>query len=282
MIKIVYNKIDHCEPVSNVTLTEDEHFSYVSPFLHKMTDFEITELSDLDQTSQPFLYELPWNSMLFLDNVYNSIDAKIIDGVKNYKGYLVINDSVDPTYRFNLENISSFFNSKNIPLHKIIYLSGCFDVETENNYGLHLIASGWNEATTSQFSENFLDNDQFTMSKLKTFLSLNRTWHHHRLHFLYELYKNSVLDKFDISFLKTELNTEKSYSSCLYERSLFFYPDEELPNIEKSGKEIEKLLPLVVDDINTLGGTHVSHSHIETHSRYYYNGVTETTPAPIH
>lgn len=277
MIKIVYNTINDQGPVSNVLISDDELFTYVNPYLHKMTEFSIARLEDIDHRSQSFLYELPWNSLTHLDAVYEKLDQKVIEAVKLYKGYFVINDSVDPAYSYNLETASNFFVAKGIPANKIIYLSGCVDIDSAKHYGINLVVSDWNETTISNVSDMFLTHEQFTMPKLKTFLSLNRTWHHHRLQFMYELYKHKLLDDFDISFLKTELHSNNTFAFSLYEKSLGFYPEDEIPNIEKLGKEIEDILPLSVDDVAALDGTHVSHSHIKNHSRYFYNVVTETT-----
>jgi hypothetical protein len=276
MIKIVYNEINDQGPVSNVSTSGDKFFGYVNPFLNKMIDFEVIELKDLNHEKDSFLYELPWNILPFIEEIYNNLDIKIVEGIKHYKGYFVLNDSVDPLIADNLQTLAEFLNSKDINPKKLIYLSGCFDISSANDHGVSLMPSYWHETTMAfQFSNRFLEHDQFVMPKLKKFISLNRTWRHHRLHFLYELYKNKLLTEFDISFLKTDPETEESYPYSLYNKSCGFYPNEELPQIKKLGGEIDTLLPLQVDDISALT-EHVSHSHIDTHSRYFFNVVTET------
>lgn len=101
-------------------------------------------------------------------------------------------------------------------------------------------------------------------------------WQHHRVHLLWKLYKNDLLKHFNISFKKTEPNTNRTFPEKLVEVTEGFFSDSELADIHEDAVNIDRLLPLQVDDVAKLD-KHLSHSYLPEHTRYNFYVVPETT-----
>lgn len=292
-IKLVYNLIGTHGPASNIvdaysetiikSLTENQpvQWPYVSPHVFNIIDhrnnhqFEISTAFDLRHDDY-FLYETQWDTYRLVDKLIECIPGNVLDGIRQGNGYLLINDSVDATYYHAMDELVKNLDKCNIPRTKTIYLTGNIDIDDiDNPWGIHIIKPDWNEIVVSAEVNNFINIKRNTLPKLNKFLSLNRMWHHHRVHLLYKLYKNNLLEHFDISFRKTEPDSGKSYYDKLLEVAPGFFPAAELVDLDSDAKAIDSMLPLVLDDPQAKV-PHPSHSYELDHTRYYFNIVPET------
>lgn len=292
-IKLAYNLVGTFGPASNIVDAYTKEildsvinnnpvpWPYVSPYFYNIIDyknnhdFEITTAFSLS-TNDYFLYETQWNTYQLVDKMISCMPQPVIDGIRYGNGYLLINDSVDAIFYHMMDTLVAKLDEYEIPRQKIIYLTGSIDIDDVDNYwGINLLKPDWNEIVVGHATENFVNQTTKNYSKLNKFLSLNRMWHHHRVHLLYKLYKNNLLEHFDISFRKTELNTGKSYYDKLLDVAPGFFPEEELIGLEEDARSIDALLPMVVDDPKTKN-MHESHIYELEHTRYYFNVVPET------
>lgn len=289
-IKLVYNLIGKYGPGNNALRSDVDMLNYVdknksifmvNSHLQNILNFNNTDMFELCtpyslRADDYFLYELPWDIRYHTTTLFEEMAGVVLNGIRHGNGYFVVNDSVDPLEIHRIRELLVATDQHEIPRHKIIFLTGAIDVEqTDNEWGIKIIVADWNETVISSNAANFKDVNR-DLPKLNTFICLNRMWQHHRVHLLWKLWKYDLLKYFGISFLKTEPNTNASYTDKLPEFASNFFTQEELRGVEQDAKEIDKLLPLVVDDISKLT-VHQSHSYLEEHTRYYFYLVPETT-----
>lgn len=292
-IKLVYNVLGTFGAVSNIVPAYTEEvinsitknispaWPYVTPHIFNVVDhknntqFEVTTPFNLGQDDY-FLYETQWDTYKLVDQMVDCMPNIVMDGIRTGNGFLLINDAVDGIFYHMMNRLVADLDKHNIPRHKVIYVSGNIDIDdVDNLWGVHIVRPDWNEIVVSTQVNEFASIPANSLPKLNKFLSLNRMWHHHRVNLLYQLYRNNLLEHFDISFRKTEPNVGKGYTEKLLEIAPSILPQDQLVNIEQLAEQIDSLLPLVVDDplAKTL---HESHSYELDHTRYYFNIVPET------
>lgn len=301
MIKLIYKLIGpHSAHSNTMPITEETAKSicynsplntggntlYQVPYLFNILsptgEFVPTHVRHLKE-DEPFIYELPWNINKYIDDIFPDTPAEILDGIRSGHGYFLINDAVDPAKNHRIEEVLAGMDRNNIPRNKIIWLTGDIDTEYFNNvYGINMVVSDWNEIVVSEAvltNEEFDKNNPKDKPKNNRFISLNRMWHQHRMMLLYNIVKRGLTRHFDISFLKTEINTNKTFTDYFLDFAGSRLTAEELAEVDTYLPEIEKLLPLVVD-IDASGGG--AHAYNVIHSQYYFNIVPETTFFNIH
>jgi len=262
-------------------LSTGGHTLYQIPYLQDIlapSDEFIATTAKYLRTGEPFIYELPWNVGEYFDNIFAEVPGQVVQGVKFEGGYFLVNDAVDPVQRHRIEQFVAALDRNHIPRNKVIWLTGDIDTEKFNNiYGIHVVVSDWNEIVVSGtvlHNPEFEINDPEDKPKHNKFISLNRMWHQHRMLLLYNVVRRNLLSHFDISFLKTEPCTNKTFrESFMYFAEERLSP-EQLSTLDQDILRIEQLLPLVVD-IDASGGG--SHAYNVIHSQYYFNVVPETT-----
>lgn len=290
-IKLVYNIIGRHGPGNNSLLPDLNELEYLhnnkyvlepTSHLQNILDYRNNDLFELCtpyslRADDNFLYELPWNTRAHGATAFSEMAGAVLEGIKHGNGYIVINDSVDPLEIIRVEDFLQIADAHDIPREKIIFLTGAIDIDNiENPWGIKIIVADWNEMVISQAVNSFVDFNP-SQHKSNKFICLNRMWQHHRVHFLWKLWKLDLLKHFAISFLKTEPVTGVSYTEKLPQLAMNFFTGEELTTIEHDAKIIdETLLPLVVDDTSKLN-VHQSHSYLEEHTKYYFYVVSETT-----
>jgi hypothetical protein len=205
------------------------------------------------------------------------MSSNVFDGVKHGRGYILINDAVDPFELSRVNASIAIMDKHEIPRNKIIFMTGSIDISSINNiWGINIINPDWNEIVLSTTAPEFKDINNKELPKLNRFICLNNMWQHHRVHLLWKLYKNNLLKHFAFSFKKTQPNTNREFPQVLIDYTKGIFTDEERATIEEDAHAIDNILPLQVDDLSK-ATQHLSHSYLSEHTRYNFYVVPETS-----
>lgn len=293
-IKLIYNLIGKWGPANNAIEPNDVLVKFVndntrSPgfwvpsYLQNIVDFkkfsDIFELTTPYSLSpgDPFIYEAPWNIFEGAGDFFTQMSNSVLDGVKYGRGWILINDAVDPFELFRVNAALAIMDKHEIPRHKIIFMTGSIDIDNINNtWGIRIVSPDWNEIVLSTSAAEFENINDKTLPKLNKFICLNNMWQHHRVHLLWKLHKKDLLKHFGFSFKKLQPNTNKEFHEVLVNLTTGLFTDEERATIEEDGREIDKILPLQVDDLSKTT-MHLSHSYLSEHTRYNFYIVPETS-----
>lgn len=151
---------------------------------------------------------------------YSHISNDILHKIKYGNGYILIDHSPEAfVYDKHLNVIHSYFSSHGIPLHKIIYLTGCMNVDEvyssycnrynipdDKNYRIKLVCYPCSIDTASKDIENLTTEPAYDVDTLpkKMFLSWNRRHKVHRNMLTLLFDKNNLLDCSYFSMSKFE------------------------------------------------------------------------------
>lgn len=324
-IKIVFNWIGPRGPIWNTEIPSVYSFANAAEHTQLKThywfgddtwmkmfkDKEMFEMApsvsiipDIDNRPFIYPYNLSWRTPFqFYFNGRNGIfefshiSRHLLPLVVNNNGYILIDYSVeafmDDAYLTAMHGY--FHNINHIPLHKIIFLTGCMNanfiydqycirknIPNDKNHRLtiitypssyqiftHQINSG--ESVEPIYNENFIPE--------KLFLSWNRRFRNHRIELALSLEKNNLIDRTYISFERKDI--EEPARDTLMDR----LSNSKLQS--QYGDIISRFvhrLPLILDgehDINTMCADHDNkNNQFDITRKYYQNSlisiITET------
>lgn len=318
-IKIVYNWIGPTGPITNAEIPSILAFVGVTPSAHtdshkfwaeglwhslfrKNPEFEISPAWPMD-SSYKFIYPMtltcrtPFPAYFQINNgllEWAHVLPSIIHHVRCSGGYFLIDISVEAWVEdVQLSMIHSYFNHLEIPLNKIIYLTGCMNAEEiySNFCQRHAISNSLGcriNLISFPISQNAISSSIEIEEKdnipaivydpnyipSKTFLSWNRRHRRHRAILAIAMYKGGLLPK---SYLST-LPFDPDMGTGKFENS-FSHAEAERFGINKDDiQQFTSLLPLVID-----GETQINSmcSDVENKTRKFYTDsllsiITET------
>jgi hypothetical protein len=188
---------------------------------------------------------------------WSQLPANVFNRIKNKTAYLLVTCPLESILKdSDLMQIENYFRNSGLPMSQVIYLTcspNCQEVYdsycqrfSKPNEGLQF------EYLPFYFYiyKDILQNKEvkYTIGKKsKTFLMFNRRWgsQAHRVLILAYLYKNNLLEHFNISFSKLEIDNGGTYTN--HARQFFnrlstrnIISDEDLAGIEAQ-------LPLILD-----------------------------------
>lgn len=206
--------------------------TWMQMFSHADDQYEIypsVSIEDNDERHFVIPFSLVWRTGFenyFVGRTglleYSHIDGKLINLVKNKNGYIFIDYSVEAFIEpRHLNALHSYFKHiHQIPLHKVIYLTGAVNakelyeryccergISNEPNERLTVLSYASSEhifANTMINSEPEYNPDVIPE---KLFLSWNRRYRRHRLQLALLLEKNNLIDRSHISFPDRDIET---------------------------------------------------------------------------
>ena len=275
-------------------------------FLHARDQFELYPSAAIEEDdTRPFVipFSLVWR--IGFENYfcgrtglleYSHIDFKLINLVKDGNGYIFLDFSVEAFIEpRHLNAMHSYFKHiHQIPLHKIIYLTGavnakevydkfCLDNNIPDDPSHRLTVMSY-AASEHIFARNMAGgepeyNVDFVPEKL--FLSWNRRYRPHRIRMITLLEKNNLVDRSYISFPKNDIETPtttfKQLANILYKGTLF--PHHGSVSITHDHiNSLDNKLPLVLDGEEDIVQMCSDEHNVNRH--YYQNSlvslITET------
>lgn len=248
-IKLLYHWIGPNGPIWNTELPNILNFSHVainsstssdkfwSDDLHRffkchMLDsnyqvYPTFNIAHSDPTTFLLPFTLTWRvpfNTYFMGNEgileFSHTPPHIIDLVRNKNGYILINHSIEafmnPKY---IDALHSYFNTvHNIPLHKIIYMTGCINAVDlyeqyciERNIGDNRLSIVSHATSFTSFKQNTVhaNHEPFYNTKIvpnKLFLMWNRRIRGHRVEMAVNLERHNLVDRSLISFSDVDVD----------------------------------------------------------------------------
>ena len=231
----------------------------------------VRTFSVCDLPKETFLYEYNQYWWYSIEDFFNSsklggmlgwgqLPEHVVARIKNKTAYLLVTILMESPLRDNeLMQIEKYFRESELPMSQIIYLTcspNCQEVY--NNYckrfnkpneGLLFEYLPYYFYTYKEIIQN-KDLKYKIGKKSKTFLMFNRRWgsQAHRVLMLAYLYKNGLLDHFNISFPKIEIDNGGTYT----DHANKFFNRLNVPNIitDEDLKGLEERLPFILDTPN--------------------------------
>jgi len=260
-----------------------------------------------------YIYKTPADS-LFVFGVQSGlfenakVSNKVIDCIRNGNGYILLDFSKESFVEHNFfQRIEQYFSNHNIPLYKVIYMTGCpnadelyknFCIQRNLNYSDRIKILFWDsfEWKMSEQNSNYMFNSNVDINNIrKTFLSLNYRYRPHRLDLFLAFYKNNLINSSVFTLPEKNPETPESFIQSV-DRNFsdrLNISDTELTYIQNN------ILPLRVDKLAEDHTRHaemtmeIGHSteHLyrstmisvvtETHAYQYAIAETEKTFKPI-
>ena len=190
---------------------------------------------------------------------YSHVSNDVLHKIKHGNGYILIDHSPEAfVYDKHLSVIHSYFSSHDISLHKIIYLTGCMNVDEvyssycnrynipdDKNYRIKLVCYPCSIDTASKDIENLTAEPAYDVDTLpkKIFLSWNRRHKAHRNMLAVLFNKNNLLDQSYFSMPREEPEfPDVKFENIFQSHWLDFF------NLTKKDvMDLVNKLPLVVD-----------------------------------
>lgn len=188
---------------------------------------------------------------------WGQLPHQVFDRIKNKTAYLLVTIPMESPLRDDqLKMIEDYFISSGLPMSQIIYLTcspNCQEVYNDYckrfnkpNEGLQFEYLPFYFYIYKDIIQN--KDIKYTIGKKsKTFLMFNRRWgsQAQRVLMLAYLYKNGLLDHFNISFSKLEIDNGGTYTNHARQ----FFSRLSTPNIitDEDLAGIESRLPLILD-----------------------------------
>lgn len=158
-----------------------------------------------------YIYKTPADA-LFLFGVpsglfeNSKVSDKVLDAIRHGKGYFLLDFSLESFVELPFfEKMEQYFMQANIPLHKVIYMTGCpnaeeiyqkFCYDRGIEYSQRMKILFWDtfewKMSQQQQVESIANSDINQIRK--TFLSLNYRYRPHRLELFLTFYKNNLLN----------------------------------------------------------------------------------------
>lgn len=188
------------------------------------------------------------------------VTGKVIDGIRHGNGYLLLDFSMESFVNYNFfQTIENYFLNHNIPLHKIIYMTGCpngeeiyqtFCNQRNKQHFEQIKVLSW-DTFEWNMSRECLEND-YTVNRSidnikKTFLSLNYRYRPHRIDLFLAFYKNKLLNSSLFTMPEFSPESNQSFINCVDRTTThrLDIAEEELHHIQNN------ILPLRIDVIAT-------------------------------
>jgi len=247
-IKLVYNWIGPRGPIWNTELPNILNFANIATGVKQVdsikyfgddlvkffeahehnSEYEVYPSVSIDHGTEtrPFIlpFTLTWRipfSQYFTghDGIleFGHVPFHIINNVRNNSGYILINHSIEAFMQDNyINSLHSYFsNVHKIPLHKIIYLTGC--INASEIYGQYCVSRNIPDNPHNRLSivtyptsfTNFIPNTENTndmppydetIIPPKLFLMWNRRIRRHRIEMAVNLEKHNLVDRSLVSF----------------------------------------------------------------------------------
>jgi len=237
----------------------------------------------------------------------SKVSDRVLDAIKNGNGYFLLDFSLESFVDLSFfQRIEQYFFHHHIPLHKVIYMTGCpnaeeiyqtFCYQRGLEYSQRMKILFWDtfewKMSQQQQIQTFANTDINQIKK--TFLSLNYRYRPHRLDLFLAFYKNNLLNS--SLFTLPEKNPESPH------RFTDSVDREFLRRLDISEQELgyiqTNILPLQIDKLSQDHSRHaemtmeIGHSteHFykttmisvvtETHAYQYAIAETEKTFKPI-
>ena len=190
--------------------------------------FELSPTTSL-KDSDTFIYPLTLHWRINFDSYftigdgileYAHLNEELLHKIKNGNGYILIDHSPEAfVYDKHLSVLHSYFTSYGIPLYKILYLTGCMNVDDvykdyvkrynipdDNNFRIKLISYPCSIDSASGEIENLTSEPEYDETTIpnKLFLSWNRRHKAHRNMLAVLFNKNNLLDRSYFSMSREE------------------------------------------------------------------------------
>lgn len=215
--------------------------------------------------------------------------------IRNNNGYILIDHSVEAYMSSQqLDAMHGYFgNIHHLPLHKIIYLTGCMNAEkVYNNYcnskgisnevgqRLKIIPYPSSQQIFSTYLENGTEEPEYDSERVpeKLFLMWNRRFRPHRIAMVLSLEKNNLIDRSYISFNRNDLERPNISFENSIDMEHMFMTNPGLRLNPEIVHRFKQRLPLVLD-----GETNVNKmcEDFDNATRPYYQNslisiITET------
>lgn len=282
-IKIVYNWIGPRGPIMNTEVpnilqiagvtdgvqTTSRRFSaeYLWSSLFRDNGFVMTPACVVDNDTGPFIVSFTLMWRIAFEAYFNSgnglveysmLSEAVTHHIKHKSGYILIEVAAEAwVANRHLDVLHSYFTRLGIPLHKIIYLTGCANAESVySNYcatrgiseesRLRLItysAAAQRLAQCRMYAPEYVDTVyQPDVLPSKLFLSWNRRMHQHRIIIALALSKAGILQRSYFSFLKDSPDNHETFESTAHLTKLQQHGIEQV-DIDN----FKNMLPLVLD-----------------------------------
>jgi len=286
-IKVVYNWIGpggampNDEPPNVINLSSVLGFVPIKPHrfyadglmnkFFKSKDFEIAPSFGLDRETRfvyPFslTWRIPFNQYFYNKNgllEWAHVPNHIIHYVRNLHGYFLIDMSVeayiDPQH---LKSLHGYFSDHQIPLHKIIYLTGCMNanerylewckinnIPSDIENRLTIISYPTSHTPVAQHAQNIANEPNYNVETVpsKLFLSWNRRFRPHRIGLSLLLENEGLIDRSYFSMNK--VSDESSYDTFFEHRDHAVRLGIGLDVVER----LDNKLPLTIDGEKDIG-----------------------------
>jgi len=289
---------EHCSVNSHLWWNDD---AWMMLFRHASDNYEITPSFNIDVEDDSFFiypFTLAWRipfESYFMGNTgileFAHMPGHLINLVRNKNGYILINHSVEAFMGAgHLAALHSYFASTHgIPLHKIIYITGCINSDEmyENYCAANNVPEGKQHRLTiisypsSQtiFKSNLEQPEPIydcgTVPE-KLFLVWNRRYRNHRIILALILESLNLIDKAYISFSEAHVERQTmKFKESIPHHLIENWSTDILPhNIESFAAR----LPLVLDNETNINQMCQDPNNV---SRPYYQNslislITET------
>lgn len=263
------------------------HGENCTVFYNLCRALEIAESHKVDNLpKETFIYEYQHNwdmkvADFFGDNgflEFNPCPKSVLERIKEKTAYLLISipfeSPLEPQF---LHYIHNYFAKKDLPASQIIYQTCCLNgQELYETYCKSI--SDTPKLNFEYMAENLLmhcglaSNLNYNQNEIKQadkdFLMFNRRWvnHPHRTIFLYNLVERNIIDKFHISFTKTDVDQNVAYTDAVKNHFSHFYNktiDEVII------QHVEDKLPLILDTTDLVSTNLMFEQFTDT--KYFYD-----------
>jgi nucleoside-diphosphate-sugar epimerase len=286
-IKVVYNwigpagAIPNDEPPNLVNIADalectqvQSHRFYSDAMMNKFfkgKEFEIAPsfmLEGVEKFIYPFSlgWRIPFNQYFYSKNgllEWGHVPNHIIHYVRDLHGYFLIDMSVEAYIEHqHLSAMHSYFDDHGIPLHKIIYLTGCMNAEEmynkwrrQNNIvddgknRLTLISYPTSHTPVAHHAQNPENEPTYDIGSIpsKLFLVWNRRFRPHRVSLALLLESEGLVDRSYFSMNK--VSDESSYDTFFEHRHHAALVGLSLDIVER----LNNKLPLIIDGETDVG-----------------------------
>lgn len=288
-IKLVYNWIGPKGPTWNTELPNILNFSemaigagplhsskYFDDDLVKFfqaylpdSDYEVFPAYSIhSEDHRPFILPFTLSWRIPFGNYFNGNEGilefshtsdDVINFVRHRNGYILINHSIEAFMEpYYLDPLHSYFNTVHkIPLHKIIYLTGCINADevyeqycsarnipNDPNYRLTIISQPTSFTSFVNDPRMFIPPYNIDVVPEKLFLMWNRRFRGHRAELVLHLEKHNLLDRSLVSFSDVDPDRPGSKIINRFDRNHMlhnFNIDDDIIN------RFQSKLPLVLD-----------------------------------
>jgi len=276
--------------------------TWTSLFRHGNDNFEVTSAFNISYDDDEFFvypFSLAWRisfEYYFMGNTglleFSHMPHHLIKLVREKNGYILINHAVEAFMSHGyISALHSYFShTHGIPLHKIIYITGC--INSEELYEQYCINNNVPEgkehrltiisypSSQTIFKPNIEDEDEAVYDTEtvpnKLFLSWNRRYRPHRIVLALILESLNLIDRSYISFSEVDIERQTArFDQAIPQHQIQYWTD----NItQETINSLAAKLPLIIDNENNINQMCEDRGNV---SRPYYQDslislITET------